>query len=140
MSLYLDCNVVVALLTPDALSDRAVRIRRPDDDFIFVSDFAAAEFAAVISRRVRTRTCTRDEGRTALDKFDAWVAATARGVELSPADIVTAGSYLRRLDLTLSAPDAIHIATAQRLGASLLTFDRAMAAAARVLGVTLVEV
>jgi predicted nucleic acid-binding protein len=42
---------------------------------------------------------------------------------------------LRRLDLTLRAPDAINIALAQRLEATLFTFDAKMAGAAKVLGV-----
>jgi predicted nucleic acid-binding protein len=41
---------------------------------------------------------------------------------------------LRRLDLPLKTPDAIHIAIAQRVDATLVTFDWQMAAAARALG------
>jgi uncharacterized protein len=48
--------------------------------------------------------------------------------------IAVATTFLRRLDLPLKTPDAIHIAIAQRLGATLVTFDRQMAASARALG------
>jgi uncharacterized protein len=41
---------------------------------------------------------------------------------------------LRRLDVNLRTPDALHIAIAQRLEATLVTFDWGMAAAARPLG------
>jgi uncharacterized protein len=41
--------------------------------------------------------------------------------------------------LPLRAPDAIHIAMAQRVGAALVTFDRRMAAAARALGIAAAE-
>jgi predicted nucleic acid-binding protein len=41
---------------------------------------------------------------------------------------------LRRLDLTLLTPDALHIAIAARIDATLVTFDRAMATSARALG------
>jgi predicted nucleic acid-binding protein len=47
---------------------------------------------------------------------------------------------LRRLDLNLRTPDAIHIAIAQRLGAELATFDVRMAESAEALGVTAVAV
>lgn len=45
-----------------------------------------------------------------------------------------AEAFLRRLDLTLRAPNALHIAMAQRTGAALVTFDERMAGCARVLG------
>lgn len=45
-----------------------------------------------------------------------------------------AEAFVRRLDLTLRAPDALHIAMAQRNGAALVTFDEKMAACAKALG------
>ena len=48
-----------------------------------------------------------------------------------------ADALVRRLDLGLRAPDALHIATARRLGATLFTFDLGMASAARMLGLSL---
>lgn len=46
-----------------------------------------------------------------------------------------ATAFVRRPDITLRAPDAIHIAAASRLGATLLTLDHGMARAAAALGV-----
>jgi predicted nucleic acid-binding protein len=60
-------------------------------------------------------------------------------VEIASSDVAQAGDYLRRFDLALSAPDAIHIAAAQRLGARLVTFDRGMARAAQALGAEIAE-
>jgi predicted nucleic acid-binding protein len=50
-------------------------------------------------------------------------------------DVALATAYTRRLDLPLLAPDALHISIARRLEATLVTFDRGMAAAAGALGV-----
>jgi predicted nucleic acid-binding protein len=75
-----------------------------------------------------------DEARDALTAFDFWRSRSARTIRTTAADVATAETYLRRLDLPLLTPDAIHIALAQRIGATLVTFDRAMAASARVLG------
>ncbi len=72
--------------------------------------------------------------RAALATFDAWTARVATRVELVAADIAAATAFLRRLDLTLRTPDALHVAVAQRLGSELLTFDARMAASARALG------
>jgi len=59
---------------------------------------------------------------------------SALQIEIIAADIARAATFLRRLDLILRTPDAIHIAIAERIGATLVTFDRQMAAAARALG------
>lgn len=50
-------------------------------------------------------------------------------------DIEHATKFVRRRDLALRTPDAIHIAAAHRLGATLLTLDNGMARAAAALGV-----
>jgi uncharacterized protein len=66
--------------------------------------------------------------------FDIWSADAARRVECTPADIVAASGFIRRLDRPLRTPDAIHIAIAQRAGAILATFDKPMADSAEALG------
>jgi len=43
---YLDASVLIALLTPERLSDRAERFIRTHPTGLIVSDFAAAEFAS----------------------------------------------------------------------------------------------
>lgn len=138
MSVYLDANVLVALTTPDALTDRVdafLRQRHPE----LVSDFATAEVASAIARRVRTGGLSGELARHAFRTLDAWVARVATRVELVAADISAAIVFLRRLDLNLRTPDALHIAVAQRLGCELLTFDVKMAASARTLGARLVD-
>ncbi len=47
--------------------------------------------------------------------------------------------YVRRFDLALRAPDALHLAIARRLDATLVTLDRRRAAAAGELGIAVDE-
>ena len=54
VSLYLDANVFVALLTPDPLTARADTFLEARREVFIVSDFGAAEYVSAISRRVRT--------------------------------------------------------------------------------------
>ena len=135
MSLYLDANVLVALLTPEPLSERADDFVCNNPEGLIVSDFAAAEFASAIARRVRTLETTIEDARRDLADFDVWVARSTARTDLNASDIAVAITYLRRLDLTLVTPDALHIAIARRVDAILVTFDRAMAVAAGALGV-----
>jgi len=69
-----------------------------------------------------------------------WSEQATQRVETTSHDIAQADRFLRRLDLTLRTPDAIHIAIVLRLGASLATFDRGMTLAAQVLGVAVADV
>jgi uncharacterized protein len=136
VSLYLDANILVALLTVEPLSERADDFIQGNAERLIVSDFAAAEFASAIARRVRTRETTVEDARKDLADFDIWTARLTERTELNADDVAAATGYMRRLDLALLTPDAMHIAIAQRLDAMLATFDRQMAAAARALGIT----
>ena len=136
---YLDASFLVALLTPEPLNPRAESFNQRHPTPSIVSDYAAAEFASAISRRCRDGDFTIEQARTALATLDGWIAGAARLIEVLPVDIAFAAGFLRRLDLSLRTPDAIHIAMAQRVGATLVTFDRQMAAAARVLSVPVAD-
>lgn len=138
MRLYLDANILVALLTPEPLSERALDFVRANRAGLIVSDFAAAEFVSAVARRVRTRETTIEDARRDIADFEAWAARSSEQIKLSAGDVAVATAYLRRLDLTLLAPDALHIAMTQRIEATLVTFDRGMAAAARSLGTAIV--
>ena len=135
MSVYLDANVIIPLFVPDPHNDRTERaLRRLNDDLI-VSDFSAAEFSSVIARRARTRDLRAEEARLAFSNFDGWCARYVRIIEIERSDVSIASNLIRRLDLALRTPDALHIAIVQRTGCRLLTFDKLMAKVAHTLGV-----
>jgi predicted nucleic acid-binding protein len=131
VSLYLDASVLVALFTVDTFSARASGYFEPNKTLLLVSDFASA-----LSRRVRTKELSREEAHRAFSNFDQFTERqAAHRIETSSGDMKAAEGFLRTLTLPLRAPDALNIAIAQRIGASLLTFDVKMAACARALGV-----
>jgi predicted nucleic acid-binding protein len=138
VSVYLDVNVLVPLFVVDPLGARAEKAVSDLRDIAVVSDFSAAEFSAVIARRVRTRDLRPKEARMAFSNFDVWCMRHTQFFQMERTDLLGAMSMIRRLDLSLRTPDAVHLAIVQRLGCKLLTFDRTMAAAARAIGVELV--
>ena len=140
MSVYLDASVLVALFTNDLSTERAEAAIRRDWPLLIVSDFAAAEFASAISRRVRMNRLTVDEARSAFSTFDQWITQTAQLATAASTDLLAATGFLRRLDLNLCAPDAINLAIAQRVGATLATFDEKMQTSAARLGLSVVDV
>nr|UXE44808.1 tRNA(fMet)-specific endonuclease VapC [uncultured bacterium] len=141
MSEYLDTSILVALFVDsDPFTERAKNYLSGRIERLVVSDFAAAEFASVMARLTRTRRLTVDEATAILGDFDTWKGRAAELATTSAADIAAAASFLRRLDLNLRTPDAINIAIADRLRATLATFDDRMAIAARALGVQVASV
>lgn len=140
MSVYLDASVLVALFTNDPLTTRAEAFLRSKPLVLIVSDFAAAEFSSVIARHVRTKDIKKNDARAAFANFDTWTAQATQRVRISATDIIAAEVLVRRLDLALRTPDAINIAMAQRMGATLATFDKKMSAAARSIAIVVEKV
>lgn len=135
MSVYLDASVLVALFARDAFTERANAYLGNELPIIAVSDFAAAEFASAIARLVRMRVLARAEARAIFEDFEIWRLREADMLDILASDVTTAASFIRRLNLTLRTADAINIAMAQRIGATLATFDVKMSECARAIGV-----
>ena len=135
MTLYLDTSLIVPLFVPDRFNERAEVVLRDWRSAVVVSDFAAAEFASAIARRVRAGEIAVKDARIAFGQFDAWSGAAAQPARVQPSDIAAATVLVRRLDLPIRTADAIHVAIAQRHGATLATFDQQMARSAEALAV-----
>ncbi|HWB50055.1 MAG TPA: type II toxin-antitoxin system VapC family toxin [Stellaceae bacterium] len=135
MSIYLDASAILPSLVDEPMSDSVQRFLASHPDRL-ISDFAAAEVAAALSRMVRTQQLDVSNANLRLADFDAWRAATSTSVDLRAVDARLAGAYVRRFDLMLHAPDALHLALARRVDATLVTLDRRMARAAEELGIS----
>jgi hypothetical protein len=95
LSVYLDASILVSLFTIDTLTARADAVLRARPPWLMVSDFAEAEFASAIARRVRMQLITSEEAHAAFSTFDAWIARTT--TPLCATSLLRAG-FLRRLD------------------------------------------
>lgn len=138
MSVYLDASVLVPRLVEAPHSGIVDAYLTANSEELLISDFAAAEVASALSRLVRMRLLATGDASSALNDFDIWRAARSLSVDLQPADARLAYAYVRRFDLKLLAPDALHLAIACRLGATLVTLDSRLAHAARELGTPVV--
>lgn len=115
MTIYLDASVLIAVLAEEPASAAVRRFLRTHREDRLISDFAAAEVVSAISRLLRMRLLTEEEGSARLADFDAWRAAASSAADLHAADARLAYAYVRRFDLRLRAPDALHLAIARRL-------------------------
>lgn len=138
MTVYLDSSVVVSFFVTDNFSLRSNAFMRGTRQTLMLADFAAAEFVSAIARLGRTGELTLSGARQVVANFDGWWPNNTLAAETNPADVRAADGFLRRLDLVLRTPDAIHLAIARRLGAELATFDQRMADCARALAIPVV--
>jgi uncharacterized protein len=135
VSAYLDASVLVTRTVTEPSSEAVDIFLKSYDEAVGVSDFAAAEVASAISRMVRTRLIAAETAEERLVDFDTWRSIRTDVIDLDPSDARLANTYVRRFDLMLRAPDALHAAICRRLDLTLVTLDRRFAKAARVLGV-----
>lgn len=135
MSIYLDASFLIPTLVEERHSPVVNAYLNAVEDELLVSEFAAAEVASALSRLARMRLLAEADAAARLADFESWRAAASSPVDVQPADARLAYAYVRRFDLMLRTPDALHIAIAARLDASIITFDRRMERAARELGI-----
>ena len=110
------------------------------DSIFMISDLAVAEIASAMSRLVRSTGYPAGIAQSRLDEFDEWRAAKALAVTLTTGDVSDATALVRRFDLMLRAPDALHLVLARRSGASLATLDRHMSKAAQAIDLPLATI
>jgi uncharacterized protein len=139
LTAYLDTSVLLPTLIGEPTTEVVYEFLGRGNGELLISDFAAAEVASAVSRLVRMALLTEADASARLADFDAWRTAMASTVDIQASDARLAYIYVRRFDLRLRAPDALHVAVARRLDVSLVTLDRRTAAAARELGVAVDE-
>jgi predicted nucleic acid-binding protein len=135
VSLYLDASAILPILVEETFSATVVQFLQTAGEPLMVSDFAMAEVASGLSRRVRTGALELEAATAGLAHLDAWRAALTTDVDLQAADVRLANVFVRRFEFGLRAPDALHAAVCRRTGDTLVTLDRRLAAVAEALGV-----
>lgn len=134
MSLLLDASVLVPLFSQEDRSAGVQSHLRHAKASITISDFALGEVAAALGALMRRQVISNKDAERALANLDMFAARHGRAVT-EPRDIAVAAGMVRRFDLGLRMPDALYIALAQRLRATVMTADIKLADAACALGV-----
>ena len=139
--LYFDASALVKLYLPEAESDTLNSLVAGRRDAL-VSDLAVTEIVSSLCRRRREGTVSahvvEKVHRHILSHLDGGVY---RRLELLPAVHREAERLLTSIErVALRAADALHLALAlSGAAASVLTFDRRLADAARALGLSVVS-
>lgn len=134
MTTYVDTSVLAAYYCPEPISALAERTLRSLTNPI-ISDLTLVELTSAVSRKIREKTLSREEGTRILTQFETHLEeGYYRILPVRTRDYRMARSWLAQLQGTLRTLDALHLAVAESAGSSTLTADKRLAAEAQTLG------
>jgi predicted nucleic acid-binding protein len=140
LSYYLDTSVIVPLFLDDSHTNDVRCWLRTLDQPIKTSLWTSVEFSSVSGVYLRRGIITPDAQSAVELAFDEWMARQPSFLAVLASDYPAARLLVKRLELSLRGPDALHIAIARRHGLGLATCDQRMAAAARALRMDVAEI
>lgn len=133
--LYLDTAVVLTLFSAEQTSRRVETWLAGRRQTLAFSDWGLTEAASALGIRHRRGELDKDG---ALQTFEAVSAFASRSCDLLVCDAAhqrEAQDMLSGFELPLRAGDALHLAISRRAGATLVTYDTQLVAAARALAI-----
>jgi predicted nucleic acid-binding protein len=133
---YIDTSYLAPYYLPEADSDVVERklVKLPVGSLV-ISPLVRSEFASVLSRKSRTREMDAADSRRTMTALDTHLAAgILRMVSVGPRDFERATEWIMAMRHPLRAPDALHLAVAAREDAVFWTLDKALARAAKWVG------
>jgi len=131
---YVDTSILAAYYCPEPISALAERTLRSLTNPI-VSDLTLVELTSAVSRKIREKTLSREEGARILTQFETHMEeGYYRVLPVRTRDYRVARTWLAQLQGTLRTLDALHLAVAESAGASTLTADKRLATEAQALG------
>lgn len=134
MTTYVDASVLAAYYCPEPLSALAERTLRSLSSPT-ISELTLVEFTSAVSRKMREKSLSREEGARVLTQFESHLEGGYYLIlPVRTRDYRVARSWLAQLHGTLRTLDALHLAVAEAAGASTLTADRRLAAEAQAIG------
>jgi predicted nucleic acid-binding protein len=132
---YLDTSVVISVLTDEASTKKTqawLEDRSPRD--LHVSEWVITEVSSALSMKVRTGALSLDHRAAALAFFRQMAAETLTVLPLTSAHFHAAALLTDQHQLGLRAGDALHLALATDVGATLFTLDKRLAEAGKQIG------
>ncbi len=126
MAAYLDTSVLVPLFFNEA-GTAAARTELARDTAAWVSYWTLAEFSSAVAFKLRSGQTDAKTAATVRRLFDAFLASHLTVVDVQREDFVNAAQLCKSAASPgLRTPDALHLAVAQRLGLTMVSFDAAL--------------
>jgi len=135
LNAYLDASALFSQFMIDAHTPPMMRWLADAQDRVVLSEWTLTEFSSALAVAVRMGRLQPDERQRIDMAADTWLVNRTPPYTVLAGDGYAARRFIRATHRPLRAADALHLAIAQRLGFSVVTFDGAMRAAALDLGI-----
>jgi len=117
--IYVDTSLVVALLTPEEASARAIDWFAGSRDVLISSDWLITETHSALGLKRRLAGLSEEAWRTAIRQFDRLLRDGLELHGLDRARFRDAAELLQDVSMGLRAGDALHLASGRSLGETL---------------------
>lgn len=139
-SVYVDASAWIALFTNEITAASLQEWLANEDGQLMSTPWTLVEVASGFSIKVRRNEFSESQARILFEQFEKLVYNEVKVVAMAADDYAHAMSLCRNSGSGLRAGDALHLASAARVGVShLLTLDKVMAVNAKSLGLKLVN-
>lgn len=131
MAAYFDTSVLIPLFFNET-GTKAARVEMAQAASGWISYWTQAEFSSAVAFKLRSGQVDEKTAATARRLFEALIASRLTVLDVLREDFVNAARLCAATPAPgLRTPAALHLAVAQRLGLSLVSFDQALISACR---------
>ena len=141
MSIYLDTSVLVALWANEPMTFAVQKwMSQQRTENLYISRWCITEFSSAMAGKLQIGSITEYARAEALAAFGSAVRRSFSVLEVDQHAFQRAAIFANQAGLRVRSGDALHLAVAAGEGLPIVTLDQGMQAAAKALGIGVIEI